>query len=101
MRNRNYKNSAKPASFAANERVYNVFTHGETPPLRIRATSRAQSLEIGLALAATRSTPQFRSLITEIPANGDCAGQYYYRDCQALTSPHAVRSNDQQSRTDN
>lgn len=82
-------------------RIYNVFTHYDTPATRIRAASPKEALEIGVALMATRPTPQFRSLVTEIPANGDCAGLYKSRDCRKLDKPHAARSNDQRSPSDN
>ena len=82
-------------------RIYNVYTHYDSRPLRIRATTPAEALPIGVALMNARPTPQFQSLVTEIPANGDCAGQYNSRDCRPLETPYTARSNDQRSRTDN
>lgn len=81
-------------------RVYNAFTHYDAAPLRIRATSPKAALAIALELTAQR-VPQFRTIITEIPCNGEAGGSYTYRECRALETPYAVRANDQQSATAN
>lgn len=78
-------------------RVYNVFTHYDAAPYRVRATSPAAALAAGLELAAAKP-PRFRSLVTELP--GTEGGGYNYRDCQPLPAPRAVRATDQFGRTD-
>ena len=73
--------------------IYNVYTHYDSTPLRVRATSPKAALVIGLQLVAERA-PQFRFPATELAGEG---GRYEYRDCRALEAPYAVRSNDQRT----
>jgi len=79
-------------------RIYNVFTHYDATPVRVRANSPKAALAIGLSLRAKKA-PQFRSLVTEMP--GTEKGGFTYSDCRALETPYAVRSSDQRSATEN
>lgn len=74
-------------------RVYNVYTHYDSTPVRVRAKSPKAALAIGLQLTAER-VPQFRFPATELAGEG---GRYQYRDCRPLETPYAVRSNDQRT----
>lgn len=74
-------------------RVYNVYTHYDVSPIRVRANSPQAALAIGCAVMAERK-PQFKSLLSELPGT---EGGAIYTDCRPLEAPSAVRSSDQHS----
>lgn len=77
--------------------IYNVFTHYDISPLRIRATSKAHALKIGVAM---RQQPQ--TVMTESACLGGMDGGDPVRvTVNPLETPYAVKARDQRSRTDN